>query len=88
MTMINHKLKREGCLSMFSKGKRRPIIIELSPPGDVIGLRLKGERTTYYLPIDWCYRTAVEARVREVRRLKREAKNPPKSASKFPGLKY
>lgn len=71
MTTINRKLKREACLSVFSKGKRRHIVLELAPPGDVIGLRLKGERTTYYLPLDWCYRIAVAKSVSAAKRLKK-----------------
>lgn len=74
MTLINRKIKREGCLTVFSNGRRRPVIVELSPPGHVIGFRLKGEKNTYYLPIDWCYRTAVDLHVREERRKRREAK--------------
>lgn len=70
MTSINRKLKREACLSVFSKGKRRHIIVELSPPGDVLGFRLKGERTAYYLPIDWCYRIAVAKSVSANKRKK------------------
>jgi uncharacterized ParB-like nuclease family protein len=39
-------------------------VLILEPPGDVLGLRLKGERTTYYLSLDWCYRQAVMAAIR------------------------
>lgn len=71
MTTINRRLQREACLSVFSKGKRRHIVLELAPPGDVIGLRLKGERTTYYLPLDWCYRLAVSKTVSAEKQRKR-----------------
>ena len=74
MTEVNRKLKREACVSVFSRGRRRHVVVELSPPGDVIGFRLKGERSTYYLPIDWCYRTATDLAVRAARRAKREGK--------------
>ena len=74
MTTINRKMHREGCITIFSNGRRRPVIIILEPPGHLIGLRLKGERHTYYLPIDWAYKEAVLAHVRAERRKKLDAK--------------
>jgi hypothetical protein len=68
MTPITRKLKREGRSTIFSNGRRRPVVVILEPPGDVLGLRLKGERTTYYLPLDWCYRQAVVATIRAAKR--------------------
>jgi hypothetical protein len=64
MAPVTRKLKRESRSTIFSNGRRRPVVLILEPPGDVLGLRLKGERTTYYLPLDWCYRQAVMAALR------------------------
>jgi hypothetical protein len=59
MTGINRNVIRQSTHAIHSAGRRRPIVIELHPPGDVIGFRLKGTRTTYCLPVDWCYREAL-----------------------------
>lgn len=69
MTPINRPLARESAAAMHSAGKARPIIVELSPPGALVGFRLKGTRRTYHLPIDWLYREAVR---NEIARQKRE----------------
>lgn len=62
MTPISRRLLRETPCAVHSAGRRRAIVIELDPrrPG-LLGLRLKGTRTVYNLPIDWCYREAVRA---------------------------
>ena len=68
MTKIHTKIKRECAVSVFSNGRRREVIVELSPPGNLIGFRLKGERCTYSLPLDWCYKTAAMLAARAIRR--------------------
>jgi hypothetical protein len=74
MTTLTRKVKRETNAVVHEARRVRSIIVELEPPGRVIGFRAKGTRTTYTLPIDWCYRQAVLAHVEAARRAKREAK--------------
>lgn len=53
-------------------GKYREIFVTVEPSG-LIGLRLKGLRTTEYYPADVLYYTAVKARVaREKKEKKRK----------------
>lgn len=63
MTPINRKLKRETSAQRFSGGKQKSIVIELSPPGTVIGFRLKGERTLFTLAISTAFGMAVQSTV-------------------------
>lgn len=78
MMTINRRLRRESLASIHSGGRRRAVVIELDPntPG-LIGFRLKGTRTTYQLPVDFCFREACRAemarRKAERKRLKKEA---------------
>lgn len=77
MTPINRDLSRESAARMHSAGKARAVIVELSPPGILIGFRLKGTRRTYHLPIDWAYREAMRAemaRQKAARAAERKAK--------------
>lgn len=71
MTLLTHKLKRETRTRTWSRSRYRPIIVILEPPGALIGFRLKGERTTYFLPVADLFRMAVK---REVERQRRERK--------------
>jgi len=64
MTTVTHPMRREAASTVFSNGRRRPVIVSLAPPGDTIGLQLKGERKTYCLPVDWCYRQTVIAHLK------------------------
>jgi len=77
MTPITRPLARESATALHSAGRARSVIVELSPPGVLIGFRLKGTRTTYHLPIDHCYREAVR---NEVARRKRERAEQRKKA--------
>ena len=67
MTTINRPLRRESGSTGYSRGRARPIIVELSPPGRLVGFRLKGERKTYYLDVGVCYGLAVRAHVESER---------------------
>lgn len=71
MIAITRPLKRESAAAVHSGGRARMIIIELRPPGDLVGFRLERTRTTYSLPVAWCYREAVRA---EMARQKAERK--------------
>jgi len=81
MIGVTRRLQRLTPASIHSGGRRRAIIVEMSPgmegkPGPgFIGFRLHGTRTTYYLPVDWCFREACKAelqRARAERRAKRK----------------
>lgn len=71
MTGFTKHLQRQSRAAIHSGGRSRPIVVELMPPGEVIGFRLKGTRQTYYLPIATCYRDALRA---ELARQKAERK--------------
>jgi hypothetical protein len=58
VTSVKRKVQRLSVSTVFSNGKRRPVVIELNPPGDVITFRLHGERRAYGLSVDWMYKTA------------------------------
>lgn len=68
MTALRRRLRRESASRVFSQGRSRPIVVILEPPGTLLGLRLKGERRTYQLPLDWCYTMAIRMSVAEEKR--------------------
>jgi hypothetical protein len=81
MTMLKRKLTREASATVFELGRRRAVMMSLEPPC-LIGLRLKGTRRTFYLPVGKTYLAAVKAHVAtEVRekshRRKKAGDNPP-----------
>ena len=75
MTQLRKPVKRS--LSLVGKGSwRREIIVTLYP-GGVIGLRDKGRRREYTLPLATVYMLAAEAEARRIlaeRKAKRKAK--------------
>lgn len=71
MISVNRKLSRRSSATVYSQGRRREIVVELAPPGVLIGFRLAKRRTTYYLPIGFCFREAVRL---ELARQKAERK--------------
>lgn len=73
MTALTRKVRRESSASVFSRGRSRPVVVILEPPGTLLGLRLKGERKTYHLPLSWCYCEAVRRTV-AVERKQRKGK--------------
>ena len=73
-TTVNRAVKRQSATAIYSQGRARSVIVEIEPPGAVIGFRLKGTRRTYRLPIDWCYREALRAEIARVKAEKRKAK--------------
>jgi hypothetical protein len=62
MTMLKRKLTRETSATIFESGRHRAVMVSLDPPY-LIGLRLKGTRRTFYLPVDRAYLAAVKAHV-------------------------
>lgn len=74
MIAVTRALSRQSPARVHSGGRSRQIVIELAPPGDVIGFRLKGTRTTYHLPVDWCYREALKAELARRRAERKKAR--------------
>lgn len=62
MTMLKRKLTRETSATIFELGRHRAVMVSLELPC-LIGLRLKGTRRTFYLPVDKAYLAAVKAHV-------------------------
>lgn len=86
-TPISHsrKVSRESTASIKAKGKARTIIVELDPNiPQLVGFRLKGMRTTYHLPIDYCWRTARKLEALAAQVLKQERRRLLKKASQQP----
>lgn len=75
MTPITRPLARESAKRLHSAGKARAVIVELAPPGELIGFRLKGTRRTYYLPIDWAFREAMRCEIARQKAERRKARN-------------
>jgi len=63
MTTLRRHLSRVSSAAVFSRGRYRPVVVVLEPPGILLGLRLKGERRTHYLSLAWCYTEAVRRSV-------------------------
>jgi hypothetical protein len=76
---VTRPVRRVSAAKVYDRSKPRPIVVELAPPGVVIGFRLKGNRRAYYLPIDHCYREAVRS---ELARAKAEKAKARKAARK------
>ncbi len=74
MTRLSRPGSRVCAPEVISRGRGRAIIVSLEPPGELIGLRLKGERRTYHLPVAWLYLEAVR------RSVALERKNRPRKA--------
>ncbi len=75
MTPITRRLTRITPAAIFSQGRKRPIAVELAPDRQgLIGFRLKGMRTTYYLPVDWCFREALKAELARRRAERKKAR--------------
>jgi hypothetical protein len=77
MIEVRRPVRRVSGAKVYDRSKPRPVVVELSPPGVVIGFRLKGNRRAYYLPIDWCFREAVRV---ELARAKAERAKARKAA--------
>ena len=74
MTTLRRNLSRVSSASVFSRGRYRPVVIILEPPGTLLGLRLKGEHKTYHLPLAWCFCEAVRRTVAAERAAKRKTR--------------
>jgi len=70
MTPLKKKVERETQTTVRDRSKRRILIASLEP-GDVIGLRYKGCRKTFYLSVESAYHFAARL---EGERLRREKK--------------
>ena len=67
------KVRRATTASVFSAGKRRPVIVTVYPDG-IIGLRLSRSRREECIDAATAYREAVISRVAFERAQKRKAK--------------
>ena len=74
MTGLHRLYRRESSASVFSRGRYRPVVVILEPPGTLLGLRLKGERRTYHLPLAWCFCEAVRRTVAAEKSAKRKTR--------------
>ena len=74
MTTLRRHLRRVSSAAVFSRGRYRPVVVILEPPGTLLGLRLKGERRTYHLPVAWCYTEAVRRTVAAEKAANRKAR--------------
>ena len=79
MTTLRRNLSRVSSASVFSRGRYRPVVVILEPPGTLLGLRLKGERRTYHLPLAWCFCEAVRRTVATEKAAKQQAKRKGKT---------
>jgi hypothetical protein len=82
MTTVNRTVTRESAAHCYSRGKSRPVVVEIQPPGRLIGFRLKGERKTFYLAVSDCYSLAVRTHVeaeKERRKAERKARQKAKT---------
>jgi hypothetical protein len=53
---------RETTATVYERGKDRKVTVVLSPP-DLVGFKLKGMHTTFWLDAEACYSMAVKAAV-------------------------
>ncbi len=74
MTKVNRAVRRETAASIRSSGKVRPIIVSIEPPAYSIQFRLKGERRSYELPIEYLFARAVQVHVAEEKAKKKAAR--------------
>jgi hypothetical protein len=67
------KVARKTSASVFSAGKRRPVVVSVFPDG-VLGLRLLGTRREFFAFADSVYREAVISTKAAEREKRRKAK--------------
>lgn len=72
-TQCKKPVHRETSGGILERGKVRPVIVSIEPP-NIIGFRLKGMRTTYYLTAEGCFMQAVKAKIAHDKREKQKAK--------------
>jgi len=77
MTVLNKQVRREASVTIREQGQNRPIVVILTPPG-LIGLRAKGRRRVYTLPLETVYVMAVRAHVLRLAREKQAARRAAK----------
>lgn len=73
MTTCTRPVRRETHGTIFECGKHRPVIVSIEPP-NVIGLRLKGTRRTYFLTSEVAYMVALRAHLAALKKEKARAK--------------
>lgn len=58
VTRTTRPIRRETSAWVYSGGRRRAVIVEILPPGDVLRFRLKGTRRVYTLLTAWAFQEA------------------------------
>jgi len=71
-TKCKKPVYRETAGGVLERGKIRPVIVSIEPP-NIVGVRLKGMRTTYYLTSEAIFMQAVKAKVAHTKREKAKA---------------
>lgn len=80
MVHVNRRFARITAASMYSRGKRRNVVLILEPPGNLLRLRLAGERKTIAIGVSELYALAARATALAKRREREEARKKRKSA--------
>lgn len=84
-TRCKRPVHRETVGGILERGKIRPVIVSIEPP-NVVGFRLKGMRTTYYLTAEGCFMQAVKAKIAADKREKAKAKGKPRKRTVARGI--
>lgn len=72
------KVTRLTWATVFSRGRRREVAVTITPT--TVEFRLKGERTSHSLPVDWLYKRAAQASVQEQKRKRAEERKARKES--------
>lgn len=72
-TALSKTVSRESTTAIFERSKRRPLIVSISP-GNVIGLRMKGTRTTLEVSINAVWNLALAQKAAELRAARKAKK--------------
>ena len=80
MTGLHKPVRRVSGVKQYERGKSRPIVVSLEPPG-LVGFRLFGTRRTYRLPVGMLFILAARAQA-DIQKARKAAKRKAKKASK------
>jgi hypothetical protein len=67
MVSVTRPVVRKTAAGVYSAGLRH-VVIDLQPPGTLIGFRLTGTRQTYHLSVEFCFREAMRQELDRRRR--------------------
>jgi len=77
MTTVTRPVRRETLARQYSRGKVRPVLLTIEPPGVLLRLRLKGERRSVAIRVADVYAMACRAEAqakKAARKAEREAR--------------